>query len=164
MIILIAAVGRNGVIGMDGELPWSIPADMARFKRLTMGWPVIMGRTTFESIGKPLLGRTNIVLSRDPNYRADGVEHAATPQDAIQIAMDRPGHDSDVYVIGGSSVYEHFMAQADRLELTVVDSAPRGDAWFPSWDPQEWTEVAAEAHDGSPPFEFKTLERAAWMN
>ena len=160
MNILIAAVARNGVIGLHGELPWSIPADLRRFKELTDGHPVVMGRVTFESIGHPLAGRTNIVLSRDRGYQADGVEVASNVEAAIEIAKNRHGADAELYVIGGGAVYEQFLSRADRLELTLVDAAPNGDAWFPKWNEAEWREVGVDVHEGSPPFEFKTFERS----
>ena len=152
-------MARNGVIGLDGELPWAIPQDMSRFKALTDGHPIVMGRVTHESIGRPLSGRTNIVLTRNKNFRPGGVEPAATVEEAMLIAKDHHGIDTDLYVIGGSAVYEQFLSLADRLELTIVDCEPRGDAWFPSWNPAGWRQVAAEAHEGVPPFEFKTFER-----
>jgi dihydrofolate reductase len=158
--ILIAAIARNGVIGRDGDLPWSIHEDLQRFRALTDGHPVIMGRVTFESIGHPLTGRTNIVLTRNRDYRPDGIEAAASVADAIGIANARHGADSDLYVIGGSAVYHQFMSLADRLELTIVDPSPEGDTWFPQWDPSQWNETASESHSGRPPFEFKTLQRA----
>lgn len=158
MIVLIAAVGRNGVIGAGGKLPWTIPADMRRFKHLTMGHPVIMGRATFESIGRPLPGRTNIVLSRRRRFAPAGVEVARDIDAALAIAAARdPG--SDIYVIGGAAVYEEFLPLAERLQLTLVDAAPRGDAWFPRWEPRLWRRVATESHDGDPPFRFVTLQR-----
>jgi dihydrofolate reductase len=156
VIILIAAVARNGVIGVDGELPWVIPADMRRFKAKTMGHPVIMGRRTFESIGHPLRGRRNIVLSRRPGYDPKGVEVAANIDSATAIAAT---HNTDTYVIGGAAVYKEFLPIAERMELTCVDAAPRGDARFPEWEPRNWQRVANEPHDGDPPFRFVTLQR-----
>lgn len=158
MIILIAAVARNGVIGADGKLPWAIPADMQRFKATTMGHPVIMGRTTFQSIGRPLRGRTNIVLTRRRRFAPGGVAVARDIDAALAIAAARhPG--SDVYVIGGAAVYEAFLPLAGRLELTLVDAEPSGDAWFPRWEPHHWRRAATEAHDGDPPFRFETWTR-----
>lgn len=159
MIILIAAVARNGVIGIDGELPWSISADLRRFKRLTVGNSVVMGRATFESIGHPLPDRTNIVLTRNPAYRPDGVEVATSAPEAVAIAEELGG--SDIFIIGGAAIYDLFLDRVDRMELTLVDAEPQGDVWFPKWDPDDWHQVASESHAGPPPFEFRTLERVA---
>lgn len=159
MIILIAAVARNGVIGVDGELPWSIPADLRRFKRLTLGNAVIMGRATFESIGRPLPDRTNIVLTRNPAYRPDGVEVANSVPAAIAIAEELGG--TDIFIIGGGGVYNQFLEHVDRMELTLVDAEPQGDVRFPKWDPDDWRQVASQKHEGPPAFEFRTLQRAA---
>ncbi|MEE8330626.1 MAG: dihydrofolate reductase [Acidimicrobiia bacterium] len=161
MIVLIAAVARNGVIGLDGELPWSISADLRRFKRLTVGNTVVMGRATFESIGRPLLDRTNIVLTRNAAYRPDGVEVASSVPEAMAIAEELGGADGELFVIGGAAVYDLFLEHADRMELTLVDAEPQGDVWFPKWDPDDWRQVASHKHEGPPAFEFRTLERAA---
>jgi dihydrofolate reductase len=161
VIVLIAAVARNGVIGVDGELPWSISADMRRFKRLTVGNTVVMGRVTFESIGRPLPDRTNIVLTRNTAYLADGVAVANSVSEAMAMAEEIHGADSEIFIIGGAAIYEVFLERADRMELTLVDAQPHGDVFFPQWDPESWHQVASEQHDGSPPFEFRTLERTA---
>jgi dihydrofolate reductase len=155
VIVLIAAVASNGVIGTGGKLPWAIAADMRRFRQLTMGHPVIMGRATFESIGHPLPGRANIVLSRQRHFAPTGVEVAGDIATALALAKD----EEEVYVIGGAAVYEQFLPLADRLELTLVAAEPAGDAWFPRWERRRWRRVAAESHDGDPPFRFVTLQR-----
>lgn len=159
MIILIAAVARNGVIGVDGELPWSISADLRRFKRLTVGNSVVMGRATFESIGRPLPDRTNIVLTRNPAFRPDGVEVASSVPQAIAIAEELGG--TEIFIIGGAAIYDQFLEHVDRMELTLVDAEPHGDVWFPEWDPENWRQVSSEKHEGPPAFEFLTLERVA---
>ena len=159
MIILIAAVARNGVIGVDGELPWSISADLRRFKRLTVGNSVVMGRATFESIGRPLPDRTNIVLTRNPAFRPDGVEVASSVPKAIAIAEELGG--TEIFIIGGAAIYDQFLEHVDRMELTLVDAEPHGDVWFPEWDPGNWRQVSSEEHEGPPAFEFLTLERVA---
>lgn len=151
--VIVAAVGRNGVIGVDGGLPWSIPEDLARFKRITMGHALVMGRSTFESIGRPLPGRTNIVLTRNEEWSHEGVEVAGSLDVAFEIARARG---QDAFVVGGSEVYQTALDVTDTLELTEVDAAPEGDTWFPSVNWSEWQETARETHDG---FSFVTYER-----
>lgn len=157
-VAIVAAVARNRVIGADGRMPWELPEDLARFKETTVGHPVVMGRRTYESIaerlGGPLPDRTNIVLSRgDPDLPQDVVL-----VDSIDAALEaaRETGTSVAYVIGGGTVYEQFLPQADRLLLTEVDAAPEGDTRFPEWDPDEWVEVDREDHDG---FAFVEYER-----
>lgn len=150
-IVLVAAVARNGVIGADGGLPWHIPADLRHAKRLTMGHPLLMGRTTYESIGRPLPGRTNVVLTRDPDWARDGVVVAGSLVEAIAAFAPGP-----VMIFGGGGVYADAMPYADRLEITHVDAEPDGDTRFPPIDPAVWTEIAREDHDG---FSFVTYVR-----
>ena len=152
--VIVAAVGRNGVIGVDGRLPWSIPEDLDRFKRITMGHALVMGRATFESIGRPLAGRTNIVMTRDNEWSHEGVEVADSLDAAIEIARARG---QDVVVAGGAEVYRTALDVADALELTEVDTAPEGDTWFPSVDWSKWRETTREPHRG---FSFVTYQRA----
>jgi dihydrofolate reductase len=151
--VIIAAVGRNGVIGVDGGLPWRIPEDMARFKEITMGNALVMGRATFDSIGRPLPGRTNIVLTRRSNWSHDDVEVAGSVDEALAIAASRG---QDAYIAGGAEVYGQTLAIADRLEITEVDLSPEGDTWFPPVDWSQWREVARQTHPG---FTFVTYER-----
>ena len=154
-VVIVAAVARNGVIGVDGRLPWQIPQDLARFKQITMGHALLMGRATFESIGRPLPGRTNIVLSRNPRWSADGVDVVGSLQQGLELAASR---DRDVFVAGGAEVYRAALAVADRMELTEVDAEPDGDTRFPEVDWSQWTESARETHDG---FSFVSYERAS---
>jgi dihydrofolate reductase len=151
--VIIAAVGRNGAIGVDGGLPWRIPEDLARFKKLTMGHALVMGRATFESIGRPLPGRTNIVLTRRANWSHDDVEVAGSVDEALAIAASRG---QDAYIAGGAEVYRQTLGIADRLEITEVDLSPEGDTWFPPVDWSQWREVARQAHPG---FTFVTYNR-----
>ncbi|HEY7822864.1 MAG TPA: dihydrofolate reductase [Acidimicrobiia bacterium] len=151
--VIVAAVGRNGVIGIDGRLPWSIPDDLARFKRITMGGALVMGRATFESIRRPLPGRTNIVLTRNDVWSQEGVEVAGDLDAALEIARAR---DKDAFVVGGSEVFQAALDVTDVLELTEVDASPEGDTWFPSVDWSKWRETARETHEG---FSFVTYER-----
>lgn len=152
-IVIIAAVGRNGVIGIENGLPWRIPEDMARFKELTMGHAIVMGRSTFESIGRPLPGRTNIVLTRRHDWSHQGVRVAASLEEALHIAEERG---QDVFISGGAEVYKEAMGIADRMELTEVDQEPPGDTVFPSVEWSLWEETQREPHDG---FSFVTYDR-----
>ena len=160
MIILIAAVARNGIIGANNELPWRLPADMKRFRALTMGHPMVMGRLTFESIGRALPGRTTVVLTSRQGFRAEGVTVAHSVDSAIDAARDAHGMNTDIYVAGGEQVYAAFLPLAQRMELTLVDATPDGDAVFPAWDHAAWRPVAAEHVVGNPSLDFVTLERA----
>ncbi len=141
---IIAAVAENGVIGADGAMPWRLSTDMKRFKRLTMGKPVVMGRKTFESIGKPLPDRLNIVVTRQADFRAGGVEVKASLDLALAFAAERAGEAGEVVVIGGGQVYAAAMARADRLYITHVALRPEGDVRFPVIDPAVWREVSRE--------------------
>ncbi len=147
-IILIAAVAANNVIGQNGELPWRISEDMKRFKDLTMGHPVIMGRKTYESIferlRKPLPGRRNIVLSTREDYRLDGVEVVGSLEDALALVERNPRlefEENSIYVIGGASVYAAAMSFASKLEITQIDKSYIGDVYFPMVDKSLWTEM-----------------------
>jgi dihydrofolate reductase len=143
-IVMVAAVGANGVIGRSGGLPWRLPSDLKHFRALTLGRPLIMGRSTFEGIGRPLPGRTTIVLTRDAAWHHDGVETAASLDDALargRTIADRDGV-GEVIIAGGAAVYGAALARADRIELTEVALAPDGDAVFPKLDHGEWREVA----------------------
>jgi dihydrofolate reductase len=145
-VALIAAVARNGVIGADQAMPWRLSSDLQRFKRLTLGKPVIMGRKTYASIGKPLAGRVNIVITRQGSP-GDGVEIAADIPSALakgRAAAEAGGVD-EVFVIGGGNVYAQAIGLADRLYITHVDAAPEGDTHFPAIDPAVWKVVSSES-------------------
>lgn len=157
-ISLIVAVAENGVIGRDGDLPWRIPADLRFFKETTMGKPIVMGRKTFESIGRALPGRTNIVISRDSSFAADDIVVVGDLEAALVVAGDVP----EVMVIGGAQVYALALPRADRIYLTEVHAAPVGDVGFPELDPGVWRETSRTEHgseDGVPGYAFVTLER-----
>lgn len=139
-ITLVLARADNGVIGRDGALPWHLPADLRRFKALTMGKPMIMGRKTFESFPAPLPGRRHIVLTRDPSWSAEGAEVARTREDALALAGEAP----EIAVIGGVEVFKLFEGVADAVELTEVHQGPDGDAVMPPFDPTRWREVSRE--------------------
>jgi dihydrofolate reductase len=146
-ISLVVAVALNGVIGKDGRLPWRLPSDLKRFRALTMGKPVIMGRKTFQSLAKPLDGRDNIVVTRDPAFVAGGAVAVASFEAALTVARERAqarGVD-EIMVIGGAEVYRTALPLADRIYLTRVHAAPDGDTLFPEPDPADWREVLHEA-------------------
>ncbi|MGA8045400.1 MAG: dihydrofolate reductase [Dermatophilaceae bacterium] len=147
LITLIAAVARNGVIGAEGDLPWRLPEDFAFFKRTTMGHPMVMGRETFDSIGKPLPGRRSIVITRGRNWRHDGVEVAGSMPVALDLAAGGRGGE-EVFVIGGGQIYRLAMPLADRLLITEVDLEPEGDVTFPRIDRSEWVEVSRDEREG----------------
>ncbi len=151
-LILVAAVGENGVIGRDGGLPWRLKSDMQHFRRLTLGRPVVMGRKTFESIGKPLKDRTNIVISRDPGYALSGIVVAPSLAAALTAARgDALRRSADaIAVIGGAGVFSDTMDAADRLEITVVHASPPGDTFFPPIDTKAWQETARMRHPAAP--------------
>jgi len=160
-VVLVAAVARNGVVGADGGLPWSIPADLQHFKAVTVGKPIIMGRATYDSIGRPLPQRTNIVLTRNPGFTAPGTHRAADVAESLQIARREHGSETDVCVIGGGQIYSLFMPVAAVMELTRIDMAPPGDAYFPPWNDADWDQTWSEQHTGPPAFEFVRLIRLA---
>ena len=143
-IVLIVAVAENGVIGKDGALPWRLASDLKRFRALTLGRPVVMGRKTYLAIGKPLDGRTNIVVTRDPDFKAAGTIVARSVEDALAAARadaQERGVD-EIAIIGGADIYRQTMPLADRLEVTIVHARPVGDAFFAPIDPALWRELA----------------------
>lgn len=146
---------RNRVIGRDNALPWRLPADLAYFKRVTLGHPVIMGRRTWESIGKPLPGRHNIVVSRDPAYRA----HGATVVHSLAEAWRVAGEAQEAFVIGGTSLFAEALPDADRIHLTEVEAEVEGDTHFPPFDRTEWVEreVARQPRDERHEFPFRIV-------
>ena len=157
-ITLIAAMGANRVIGLDGDLPWRLPADMKRFKALTHGHPMIMGRRTFDSIGgAPLPGRWTVVLTRDRSWSAPGVQVAHTLDEALALA-DATG-DGEVFVAGGEDVFRLALDRADRIQLTRIDREFPGDTFFPEFDEAGWKVVEREDHGPSDeaPFSYSFL-------
>ncbi len=140
-LIIIAAVAENNVIGAEGKIPWNIPKDMKRFYELTKNHPVIMGRKTYESIGKPLPERLNIVLTKQSNFNPEGVCIAGSLEEAIAKSKDNLGEidGSKVYILGGQQVYKQTLLLADKLEITHVHRKVKGDTYFPELDLKEWT-------------------------
>ena len=147
IISLIVAVADNGVIGRDGGLPWRMPSDLKTFRRLTMGKPIVMGRRTFQSIGKPLDGRDNIVVTRDSYFEHTGVSAVASVAEALTLArvLARTRGADEIMVIGGADIYAAVLPVADRIYLTRVHATPDGDKHFPTLAGGEWTEVSREA-------------------
>jgi len=160
LIAIIAAMDRNRLIGDGQRLPWRLPADLRRFRALTMGKPVIMGRRTHESIGKPLPGRRNIVLSRNTELCLSDCELAANLQAALEACADAP----EVMIIGGAQLYAEALGRSQRMYLTLLDASFTGDTWFPDYDRRQWRETYREDHarDAGAPcaFSFVELERA----
>lgn len=159
MISIIVATSMNNVIGVQGDLPWKLPDDLKRFKKLTLGKPVVMGRLTWESIGRPLPDRQNIVLTRQPGFAADGCDVVASPAAALAAARDA----EEIMIIGGGQIYELFLPKANRLHVTRVHASVDGDAFFPEIDETSWQLVEREPHDADDvnqfAFEFRTYER-----
>ena len=169
-ITVIAAVAENGIIGRNGTLPWRMSDDLKRFKRRTLGHAVIMGRTTFESVGTPLIGRENIVVTTNASWSAPGVTRARSLEEAIAIACryerDHHGDAAEVFIIGGSRVYAAALPRATRLDLTLIHASPEGDARFPEVDFGAWRLTESEERPAAPPANdhactFRIFERAA---
>ena len=139
-ISIIVAMSKNRVIGVKNSLPWHISEDLKRFKRLTTGYPIIMGRKTFESIGKPLPERRNIVISRNQNLKVQDVEVVKSIEDALKICSS----ENLIYIIGGEQIYNLAMPYANNIHLTEVNKEVEGDAFFPEFDKKEWKEIARE--------------------
>ncbi len=157
-LVLIAAVARNGIIGRDGRMPWHLAADLQHFRRLTMGHAMLMGRRTWDSLGRPLPGRRSIVISRDPGWHAEGAEHATS----LPAALALVAADAQAFVIGGAQLYAQALPLADKLQLTEIDHDFPGDTRFPDWDRTAFVETARESHvspDGWA-YHFVTYARA----
>jgi dihydrofolate reductase len=139
---LIVAMAKNRVIGAKGRIPWHLPDELRLFRTLTMGHHMIMGRRTWESIGRALPGRTTVVVSRQPGYRAAGAIVAPSLDEAIAAC----GGEREIFVIGGAEIFAEALARADRIYLTTVDAAPEGDTYMPEFEPGEWREVSSQSH------------------
>jgi len=159
LISLIWGQDRNALIGRDNALPWRLPADMAWFKQQTMGKPILMGRKTFESIGRPLPGRVNLILSRQPELRIDGCRVVHSLDEAIAAIPEA----DEIMVIGGAEIYALLLPRADRLYITEIDAAFDGDAWFPPFERGDWQERHSESHQpderNAYRYRFTILER-----
>ena len=156
---MIAAMGKDRVIGKDNKMPWHLPADLQWFKKTTLGSPILMGRKTYDSIGRPLPDRLNIILSRDTSLKIEGCTVVNSLQDALNAAK---GAD-EVFITGGAHLYDTFLEDADRLYLTLIDGRFEGDTYFPDYTQFQWQEVDRidnPADDKNPhPYSFLTLER-----
>ncbi len=153
---LVVAMARNRVIGRDNALPWRLPEELAHFKRVTMGHPIVMGRRTWESIGRPLPGRQNIVVTRTPGYAAPG----CTVVESLEAAWQAAGNAGEVCVIGGTTLFEETLPMADRIHLTEVEAEVAGDTWFPAFDRSQWSEreVARHPADARHAYPFRILQ------
>ena len=156
-ITLIAAMARNRAIGHNGRMPWHLPRELKHFKETTMGKPIVMGRRTWDSIGRPLPGRQNIVVTRNPSFRAAGCVAAASLAAAVELARGE-----EVMIIGGGELYRSAMDYADRMILTVVDCEPGADTWFPGWREEEWQQTAlrVEPAGADNPLAYRVIELA----
>ncbi len=152
IISLIAAIDKNGVIGVDGDLPWNIPSDLKKFREITSYKPIIMGRKTWESIGRPLPNRDNIIISRNKNFNLEGAILASSPEEAITIAKQKAKENGadEIMIIGGGYIYNEFIATSDRLYITEVDIEVEGDAFFPKIDSSKFKEVKREEKSKEP--------------
>ena len=165
-LALIVAVADNGVIGRNNALPWHLPDDLKYFKRTTMGKPILMGRKTFESIGRPLPGRANIVISTSPDYQAEGIHVVSSLKEALALAEDIATIDGaeELMVIGGAQIYAAALPRASRLYLTEVHAKVEGDAYLPPLDLQLWREVSRDYHPSAHPeqyaYSFVVYERS----
>lgn len=161
LVSAIAAMAENRVIGFENELPWYLPADLQHFKSITSGHPILMGRKTFESIGRPLPNRTNIVLTRDKKYKADGCIVVTSISEAVTKAEEI--NSKEIFIIGGAEVYNQLLPSIERLYLTIVHADCEGDTFFPELDLAEWREVNREAFDEDDdnefPYTFLQLDR-----
>lgn len=158
---MIAAMGKNRVIGKDNDMPWHLPADLQHFKKTTLGSPIIMGRKTYDSIGRPLPGRLNIILSRNTRLEIEGCSVVNSLEDAIDLAEKTDA--SEIFITGGAHLYDKFLENADRLYLTLIDEKFDGDTYFPDYTQFNWKEAAKENHkadDKNPhAYSFVTLDR-----
>ena len=160
-VTLVAAMGRNRAIGLDGRMPWHLPAELQHFKRTTLGKSIVMGRKTWQSIGRPLPGRQNIVVSRDPGFVAAGADVVTSLGAAIEISDS-----AEIMVIGGGQLYSLALSQATRMVLTLIDIEPEADTWFPEWQTEQWQKVSEQAYpaDEKNPRAYRIVELVLIQN
>ncbi len=162
-ISMIAAVAHHRVIGKNQKMPWHLPADLAFFKKTTLGSPILMGRKTYESIGRPLPGRLNLVVTRNPDLKIAGCEVVTSLEQAVFMAQEKSSASKEIFIIGGSHLYKSFLEKADRLYLTMIDAEIEGDTFFPDYTQYNWKEVERIEHQADAkniyPYSFVTLER-----
>jgi len=158
-LAIIVATDQQGLIGKENDLPWDLSADLQYFRRVTMGKPLIMGRNTHESIGRLLPGRQNIIVTKNQDYKVDGCMVVHSTKEAFQAC----GNAEEVMVMGGASLYEQLLPEADKLYLTLVDASLEGDTWFPDWNKADWREISREDHlqddKNDYPYSFIVYER-----
>ena len=154
-ITLIAAMADNRAIGLDGQMPWHLPRELKHFKETTMGKPIVMGRKTWESIGRALPGRQNLVVTRNPQLEAPGCDVTGSLQEAVALAVGE-----EIMIIGGGQLYAEALPIADRMVLTLVDCEPEADTWFPQWDEKEWVETDSrdEVPDAENPYAYRVMD------
>lgn len=162
LISMIAAMANNNVIGANKKMPWHLPADLQHFKRLTLGKPIIMGRKTYQSIGKALPGRLNIVITSDKTFSADDAQVVNTCEQALSAAKAESDPAEEVMIIGGGTVYRHFMPLCDRLYLTLIDLEVQGDTYFPNYQHLNFHQLAAQTHsaDDKNPYVYQFITLA----
>lgn len=156
-ISIIAAMDENRVIGYQGQMPWHLPADLKHFRQITMGKPIIMGRKTYESIGKPLDGRTNIIVTRNPGFQAPDCTVTHSLEEALQAAASE--NPQEAVIIGGGNLYTQALPLADTLYLTQIQEQFNGDTYFPAWEPQQWQTLESTDHnpDAKNPYAYRFL-------
>ena len=164
-VVLVVAVARNGVIGARGSMPWHLPADLKHFKAKTLGRPMIMGRKTFESIGRPLPGRDTVVVTRQTDFGSEGIHVTPSMEAALPLAeqLAKARNVQEITIVGGGQIYAQAMPLATRIEYTEIDLEPEGDAHFPPLDPAVWRELSREEHPADnerPAYRFLTYVRA----
>lgn len=159
ILSIITAMDNNRLIGKNNALPWHLPEDLAFFKKTTLGKPIIMGRKTFQSIGRPLPGRTNIIISRNKNYQVEG----CIVLDSIEAVLDYCKDDEEIMLIGGASLYEQWLPYAHQIYITLINAEFEGDAWFPDYQPELWRTVWHETHQSQKApqleYQFKKLQK-----
>lgn len=162
-IAILVAMASNRVIGQKNALPWHLPADLKHFKALTMGHGIIMGRKTYESIGRPLPGRLNVIITHQKNYHVNGAIVVHSIDDAVQVCRDEKEIGGKSFVIGGAEIYQQTLSLCHRMYITEIQRCFEGDAYFPEFDPEEWIETACEKHadDNELAYHFVVLDRKA---
>ena len=162
-ISMIAAMAHQRVIGKDQKMPWYLPADLAFFKKTTLDSPIIMGRKTYESIGRPLPQRLNIVLTQNPELKIAGCEVVTSAEQAIMVAKQKSPHSKEIFITGGAHLYHYFLPQADRLYLTLIDAQLEGDTFFPDYSKYQWNQIKRIDHladeKNNYPYSFLILDR-----
>lgn len=156
MISLLVAMDKNRLIGKDNDLPWRLPADLAYFKRVTMGHPIIMGRKTYDSIGRPLPGRENIIVTRDTSYKMEGCKVIHSIEEIVKM---RKESEQELFVIGGAEIFKEILPYSDRLYITEIEEEFEGDTYFPAFDKSEWKIISKEQgiKDEKNPYDYKFL-------